>query len=112
MMQRKPLNKKVVFFETANGKKPFHEWFNSLKDRKTRERIGTRLLRLEAGNLGDHRSVGEGIHEMRLHFGPGYRIYFAEHGNCIIVVLAGGTKKTQQDDIKKAQRYFSEFISN
>ena len=76
-------------YEDLNGKEPFTEWLESIKDRKTRNRIYTRLDRLETGNPGDFRHVGEGVFELRIHFGPGYRIYYGEDGAVIIILLIG-----------------------
>lgn len=81
----------------------FVDWLDGLKDRQARVRIIKRLLRLEDGNAGDHAGVGEGVIELRLHFGPGYRVYFVERGETLIIVLAGGDKSSQTDDIEKAK---------
>lgn len=85
-----------------DGKCPFEEWFNSLKDLKTSAIIDARLARVEAGNLGDHKEVGNGVWELRVDFGPGYRVYYAEYDQVIVVLLGGGVKKTQQADINRA----------
>ena len=94
--------KTVKIFQEANSKEPFIQWFDSIKDRKNRSRIITRLDRLEVGNPGDHKHVGEGVFELRLQFGPGYRIYYGEDGPVIVILLMGGDKGSQQSDIKKA----------
>jgi len=80
----------------------FTNWFDSLKDKKVKLRIQVRIDRAEIGNYGDFEPVGEGVLELKLHFGPGYRVYFIERGLEIIVLLAGGDKSTQSNDIKKA----------
>lgn len=80
----------------------FDDWFNSLKDRAARARIQARIDRAEGGNFGDCKPVGEGISEMRIHAGAGYRVYFKQIGMEIFVLLAGGNKATQQQDIKAA----------
>lgn len=82
----------------------FDEWLSSLKDNMTRVRLGRRLNRAQQGNMGNVNPVGEGIFEMREHFGPGWRMYYAQRGNEIIVMLGGGDKSTQTDDISKAKR--------
>jgi len=95
-------------YVTPSGKIPFLEWLNDLKDSGTRLRIRRRLDRLELGNLGDCEPVGEGVSELRLFFGSGYRIYFAEHDDTIIILLCAGDKKSQKKDIKTAKIYWHE----
>ena len=80
----------------------YFQWFKSLNDREARGRIDARIRRMSLGNLGDVKPVGEGISELRIDYGPGYRVYFAQRGQTIVVLLAGGDKKTQDRDIKKA----------
>ena len=80
----------------------FEEWFDSLKDIRTKSRLTTRLKKVELGNFGDVKSVGEGVWEMREFFGSGWRMYYIQQGEVIIVMLGGGDKSTQQRDIKKA----------
>jgi putative addiction module killer protein len=99
----------VIAYATAKGKVPFQAWLRSIRDARTQVRILRYLERLKAGNLGDHKGVGEGVREMRLFFGTGYRIYFAEDGDRIVVLLCGGDKKTQRKDIKKAIAYWSDY---
>lgn len=86
-----------------SGRCPFEAWYRSLRDVATRARIRARLTRLEDGNFGDWRSVGEGVAELRLDFGAGYRIYYALYGDALVVLLAGGDKSTQTQDIANAQ---------
>lgn len=90
---------------------PFDEWFDSLRDVKTQTIINKRLNRLSLGSLGDYRSVGEGVCELRIDFGPGYRIYFGQIGTAIVLLLCGGDKSTQDQDIRKAQEYWTDFRS-
>lgn len=80
----------------------FDAWFSGLKDARTKARIGARIRRAEGGNLGDCGPVGEGVSEMRIHYGPGYRVYFVQQGLEIVVLLGGGDKSTQSKDIKAA----------
>lgn len=82
----------------------FSEWLHALKDIKAVARIDTRITRLRIGNPGDVAPVGEGVSEMRLMFGPGYRVYFAMRGAELIILLAGGDKGTQARDIEKAKQ--------
>jgi putative addiction module killer protein len=81
----------------------FSDWLDGLKDRQARARILKRLLRVEEGNFGDHGGVGEGVMELRLQFGPGYRVYYVERSSALIILLAGGAKDSQARDIEKAK---------
>ena len=80
----------------------FDRWFNGLKDVSTKMRLVTRLKKVSRGNLGDVQSVGEGVSEMREHFGKGWRMYFVQRGSVLVVMLGGGDKSTQARDIVKA----------
>src|SRR3954465_9793712 len=80
----------------------FDEWFLGLKDRQVKARIAARIDRLAMGNPGDVRPVGSGVSEMRIDYGPGYRVYFAQRGAMLVVVLCAGDKRTQDADIKRA----------
>ena len=82
----------------------FQDWLDGLRDQRVQVRIAVRLRLAEAGNLGDWKSVGGEVSEMRVDFGPGYRLYFTRRGNILIVMLAGGDKSTQTRDIQRAQR--------
>ena len=82
----------------------YSKWFNGLSDAQARARINARLRRAELGNFGDCEPVGAGVSEMRIHYGPGYRVYIARRGNEIFILLAGGDKSTQAKDIKTALR--------
>ena len=81
----------------------FDVWFESLKDKQASRRIQARIDRAEEGNFGDHKSVGERVSEMRIHYGPGFRVYFIEREFEIVILLAGGDKSSQSKDIKQAQ---------
>jgi putative addiction module killer protein len=81
----------------------FSRWFDRLKDRQARSRILVRIRRLSLGNPGDAEPVGEGVSEMRIDYGPGYRVYFKQTGTTLVVLLAGGDKSTQKRDIEKAK---------
>ena len=93
--------KKVIFYQAPNGKFPAEDWLEEL-DTQTSGRIRSRIVRLSFGNAGDYRSVGRGLFEMRLHFGPGYRIYFGYDGMEIVLLPLGGDKSSQGSDIVKA----------
>ena len=101
--------RELKFYRTPNGRMPFTEWYDTILDRTTRSRIQKRLDRLEAGNLGDSKSVGEGVFELRFHFGPGYRIYFAEVENTIVLLLCAGDKSSQTRDIARAKDYWLQY---
>jgi putative addiction module killer protein len=80
----------------------YSQWFNGLRDRQARARINVRVRRLSLGNPGDVKPVGEGVSEMRIDFGPGYRVYFVRRGQALVILFAGGDKHTQDKDIKMA----------
>jgi putative addiction module killer protein len=82
----------------------FDDWFVHLKNRMAASLIQARIARLRSGNLGDSAAVGSGVCEIRIHSGPGYRIYFARQGKEVIILLAGGDKSSQADDIKRARQ--------
>ena len=86
----------------------FQDWLDGLKDLRAQVRIAARLRLAEAGSLGDWKPVGGDVSELRVDFGPGYRVYFARRGSILIVILAGGDKSTQARDIKRAQRILKE----
>ncbi len=94
---------------TSDGKVPFADWLDSLRDTNAKAKIISRLNRVTAGNLGDYRSVGEGVCELRIKYGPGYRIYFGLRGLTIVLLLCGGDKSTQDQDIQKAKEYWADY---
>lgn len=81
----------------------YARWFTALRDRQARARIDARIRRLSLGNPGDVKPVGVGVSELRIDYGPGYRVYFTQRGQALVVLLAGGDKRTQSRDIKLAQ---------
>ncbi len=82
----------------------FSTWLRKLRDDRARVKIADRLLRVEGGNFGDVEPVGEGVSELRIDYGPGYRVYFTRRGRVVVVILCGGDKRTQNADIKRAKR--------
>ena len=82
----------------------FANWFKGLKDRRAKARVQARIDRLEMGNFGDVSPVGEGVSELRIHYGPGYRVYFVQRGLVIVVLQCGGDKSSQNSDITKAKK--------
>ena len=101
-----PQKRKVLHY-VVEGKDSFGEWLKGLNDISGRAAILKRIDRVEEGNFGDHRSTGQGVWELRIHYGPGYRIYYGEDGPKIVILLCGGDKGTQKKDIRKAQRLWS-----
>ncbi len=101
--------REIQIYRTPNGRQPFIEWLESIKDKTTQRRIRTRLAYLKAGNFGDFKSVGDGVFELRLNFGPGYRIYFGQVSSTIILLLCGGDKSSQVRDIEQARNYWLQY---
>ena len=106
-MQSSP--REINLYILEDGFCPFAAWLDGLRDRQARARIKKRLDRVELGNLGDVKPVGEGVSELRVDYGPGYRIYFAQVGTTIVVLLCGGDKSSQRQDILKAKQYWTDF---
>jgi putative addiction module killer protein len=86
----------------------FRDWLDGLADRRAAERIAQRIVRLQAGLIGDAKSVGDGLSELRVDYGPGYRVYFTQRRQVWIILLCGGDKKSQKRDIKRAKALASE----
>lgn len=105
------IEKQIEIYCSTNGKKPFISWIESLKDKKIRYRVKERLDRIAIGNMGDCKSIRQGVSELRLDFGPGYRVYFGEENQKIIILLCAGDKSTQERDIKKAIQYWEDYLS-
>lgn len=95
-------------YQTELGVSPFREWFDQL-DSQAARKIKVVITRMELGNFGDVKPVGEGVSERRIDFGPGYRVYFGQDGKDLVILLAGGTKRRQQKDIEKAKALWSEY---
>ena len=106
-MEARPL--KIYVYQTPDGDEPFTRWFDNLKDLEAVARIARRLDRLELGNWGDCKPIGEAVSELRIDYGPGYRVYVARDGNTLVILLCGGDKKTQKKDIKTAQKYWRDY---
>jgi len=85
----------------------YRNWFSKLKDKRAQSRVDIRIRRLSLGNAGDVKPVGSGVSELRINYGPGYRVYYTALGNEIIILLAGGDKSTQRKDIEKAKELAS-----
>jgi putative addiction module killer protein len=101
--------KALVIYRTVAGDEPFSRWLDSLQERIVRARIRARLDRVSLGNWGDHKAVGEGVIELREHYGPGYRLYCAQDGATVVLLLCGGSKSGQQTDIAKAHQLLADY---
>lgn len=101
--------KEVVAFRAQNGQVPFEDWLDDLNDKRAVARILARLARVRQGNLGDCKTVGDGVAELRVDYGPGYRVYFGQRGNTLVVLLCGGDKRTQERDIRLAKQFWQEY---
>jgi putative addiction module killer protein len=104
--------REIVAFRAKDGEVPFENWLDELNDKRAVARVLTRLARVRQGGLGDFKSVGEGVCELRVDYGPGYRIYFGQEGQTLVVLLCGGDKRSQDRDIRLAKKYWREFKTN
>ena len=102
------MSKEILIFKNNSGNTPFLTWLNKL-NKIIRARILARIDRIKLGHYGDYKRLRNGVSELRINTGAGYRIYFAEYNDRIVVLLAGGTKSTQKRDIEKAIKYFADF---
>lgn len=102
--------KTILTYIKSDGKAPFNDWLKTLRDRKARAIIRTRINRVRLGNLGKCKSLGEGVSELKINFGAGYRVYFAQEGDKIVILLCGGDKSSQNRDIKQAKEYWQDYI--
>ncbi|AFZ27744.1 putative addiction module killer protein [Cylindrospermum stagnale PCC 7417] len=105
------LPREIQRYITLDNKIPFDDWFNSLRDTKAKDKVIVRLERVKLGNLGDYRSIEQGVYELRIDFGPGYRVYFGQIGTTIVLLLCGGDKSSQQQDIRQALEYWKAYRS-
>lgn len=99
----------ILIYAAPNGEEPFQEWISCLKDRKGQGIILRRIQRLRLGLFGDAKTLLDGVHELRIDFGPGYRVYFAKIGKRVLLLLAGGDKSSQNVDIKMARIYLLDY---
>ena len=103
--------RRIEQYQTSAGRAPYRDWINRLKDQGVKARIFTRLDRLSLGNFGKCKALGPGISELKINYGPGYRIYFAEEGAITIILLCGGDKGAQKKDIEKARCFLADYRS-
>jgi putative addiction module killer protein len=98
----------ISYYLTEAGEKPFKEWLDGLKDIVARQKIRIRLDRVRLGNLGKNRSVGEGVYELKIDYGPGYRVYYGLEKKTVVLLLVGGDKSSQKKDINQAKIYWKD----
>lgn len=103
------MQKRSIIYKREDGAEPYADYVDSLKNRHGAAKIRVRVTRAELGNLGDHRSVGSGVIELRLDVGPGYRVYIGIYGESLIVLLCAGDKGSQAKDIQRAADYWEDF---
>ena len=96
----------IEYYQDADGKVPFRDWLDGLRDVAAVARIRIRLNRVRLGNFGVTRALGDGVSELKMDIGPGYRIYYAMSGKTVVLLLVGGDKSTQRKDIAAAKRYW------
>lgn len=100
----------IEILTEEDGKKPFIEWIENLQ-LKDQARINNRIARIQSGNFGDTKSVGDGVFELRFFFGSGFRVYYAKRNDKIVIILSGGDKSSQDKDIKKAKTLWNDYIA-
>ncbi|OAI25069.1 type II toxin-antitoxin system RelE/ParE family toxin [Methylomonas sp. UP202] len=100
---------RIEDYRTADGRLPLKEWLSTLADRQAKARVLTRLQRMATGNLGDCKPVQDGVWELRIDYGPGYRVYYGQAGDKLLLLLIGGDKRKQQADIAKAVDYWHDW---
>lgn len=93
----------LLRYQRDDGREPFTEWLGTMRDKVAQARIRIRLRQVQAGNFGDSEPVGDGVIELRVHIGAGYRLYCARHGKAVVILLCGGDKRSQPADIKQAK---------
>ncbi len=99
----------LFHYQEGNGRYPFREWIATLRDETAKSRIIMRLRQIESGNLGDAKPVGEGVTELRINVGAGYRVYCGRHGQHWVVLLCGGDKDSQSKDIARAKAFWADW---
>ena len=99
----------LIRYQDSFGEEPFTLWLSQLRDKLAQAQITKRLVSLEHGNFGDCSPAGEGVIELRIHVGAGYRVYCARHGQAVVLLLCGGDKRSQDQDIKLARKYWAQW---
>lgn len=103
------ITRSIEIYQTKHGKEPFVDWLESLKDKTLKARIKNRIRRMEMNHFGDCKNLGDGVFELRFHFGAGYRVYFGVKAEKIILLLCGGDKSSQIQDIATAKLYWQDY---
>ncbi len=101
--------REIVFLRLDNERSPFEDWLNGIKDLALVRAIDARITRIRDGNFGDHKSIGEGVFELRIPIGPGLRVYYGLDGEILVVLIGGGNKSTQERDIKQAKELWRQY---
>lgn len=99
----------ILTYQDRDGRRPYAQWLAGLPDRQAKARVMVRVGRMAGGNFGDHEPVGGGVWELRIDWGPGYRVYYAQAGKRLVLLLTGGDKRKQQADIKAAAEYWNDW---
>lgn len=107
-MQIRP--REILHYTTPSGRNPYRQWYTRIKDQKTQIAISNRISRLRTGNFGDFKRLSKDLYELRIHYGPGYRVYFGVFQNDIVILICAGDKSTQQRDITRAKNYWNDFL--
>jgi putative addiction module killer protein len=102
----------ILRYATPSGRKPVSEWFAAQRDNKVASAVEVRIDRVRIGLFGDHRYIGQGLWELRIHFGAGYRVYFLRDGARVVILLCVGDKRSQRRDIHKAQQHAADYWRN
>ncbi len=99
----------MKIYRLPEGRIPYLEWLRKLKDERARQKIQVRINRVRLGNFGYSESVGEGVQELKIDYGPGYRVYYGREGQELVILLCGGDKDSQSEDIQKAKQYWANY---
>jgi len=99
----------LIVYQQEQGQRPFEKWLNSLRDKRAQARVAQRMLQVQKGTLGDWKPVGDGVFELRIDVGAGYRVYCGRHGNTLVVLLCGGDKGSQSSDIERAKDFWADW---
>lgn len=99
----------ILDYQVASGVKPYRAWFEGLRDRQAKAVIEGRIRKVRRGLFGNVRSVGDGVFELKIYFGPGYRVYYLKDGSAMVILLCGGDKDSQDDDIRRARQFARDY---